>query len=852
MGKKSEGIKKECSKAKLYVGIFLSVMLIAMLAIEFIPRGVVAHSESTIVKDDSGKEMFTVPATFYDYRSDSELYSSDGKINNCENDKFDHYAFEEFNEYIADYYKNNNMSVPLYFGDFCNYDEDNKGADLTKGVPGSATYDFKWVANRANRNDYSAAVAGLVDSNLTNGNISKDGVALPYFNEEYLTSTKVNGRSIGTAVTSVMPFRLTEDNGVQYYEFNSNGGKDNIWFDNGQLKYSSNADKHGVWNAIYAMTGQGKAQGVTDGIGFFPFNNREVEGTNDDRSLLNFGFGVKMDINFKVPRGGVVKDNNGNSQDVVFDFEGDDDVWVFVDGKLVLDLGGQHKGSKGSINFNSNKLYSIANSVITNVNDDLNQGATYNKQVSLSDLGLDFTDPTEEHKITMYYMERGMIESNMKVKFNFINTDTLALEKNVDTSNVNSALVNEVKDIASNDDFDFTIEKKEGSELKPVANKNYIMSGSENSDNLITDANGKLTLKDGQQAEFIAEFKKNDIFKICEGDNDKYTTNAVIYSGDNVIKTIDGKDTGEFTFSTDNARDVFKKIIYTNKINTGSININKKLSQYAEDNINGSGDVVFSFQVKLKNIWGNNNGSEYTAYPVKYTVGGKTKTAKDGIVKIKAGETARITGIPVGTSYTIEEINIPEGYELAESNNTEGTVTVDSSKNVMFLNGTTKYNLILQKTIDNKYYKSDDKFSNNETYEDLTSCNQSFLFTINQYDLSGNYVKTFYEVISFDKNDGLTKQRVISDLPAGYYEVIEDTSWSWKYKFKNITVTPKAEQTEVKYDRKNAKVSKVYLGYKIKTTPIVEFKNALKYTNKTHDETPEGDTDIETNTLKNN
>ena len=168
MGKKSEGIKKECSRAKLYVGIFLSVMLIAMLAIEFIPRGVVAHSESTIVKDDSGNEMFTVPATFYDYRSDSELDT--GNINNYYNsNSYNHYIFESFNRKIADYYKNNNMSVPLYFGDF------------NTGKPGSATYDFKWVANRANRNDFSAAVAGLVDSNLTNGNISKDSVALPYF-----------------------------------------------------------------------------------------------------------------------------------------------------------------------------------------------------------------------------------------------------------------------------------------------------------------------------------------------------------------------------------------------------------------------------------------------------------------------------------------------------------------------------------------------------------------------------------------------------------------------------------------------------------------------------------------------
>ena len=836
MGKKSEGIRKKCSKAKLCIGIFLSVMLIAMLIIEFIPRGMIAHGESIIVKDDNGNEMFTVPATFFDYRSDSELYSSDGKINNYDGGQYDHYAFEEFNKKIAEYYKNNGMDIPLYFGDFNN------------DKPGSATYDFKWVANRANRKDYSAAVQGLVDNKLTSGNISRDGVTLPYFDEEYLTTTKINGRSIGTTVSSVMPFRLAEYDGVQYYEFNSTNGQDNIWLDNGNVKYSSNADKYGVWDAKHTMIDKEEK----DNIGFFPFNSREEEGANDSRSLLNFGFGVKMDINFKVPSGGVVKNSSGVNQDVVFEFEGDDDVWVFVDGKLVLDLGGQHKVSKGSINFNSSKFYSVTNSAITNINDDLNQGAVSNKIVSLSDLGLDFSDPTEEHTLTMYYMERGMIESNMKVRFNFINTDTLSLEKNVDTSDVNSALISDVKDIAANEDFEFTLEKKEGSEFKSVANKNYIInSSSEDSNSYMTDANGKLTLKDGQQADFIAEFKKNDILRVCETYNDKYLTNVDVYSGDKIIKSVEGTDTGEFSFSTDTGRDVFKKIVYTNKINTESININKKLAQYAADNIDGSQDTEFSFQVKLKNIWGNNNGTDYTAYPVEYTVNGVNKTANDGIIKIKAGETATITGIPVGTSYLIEEVNIPEGYELAESNNTEGTVTSDSkNKDVMFVNGNTMYELILQKTIDNKYYKSDDKFSDNETYEDLTSCNQSFLFTINQYDLAGNYVDTFYEVISFDKNDGLTKQRVIKDLPAGYYEVIEDTEWSWKYKFMNATVSPADEQTEVEYNDKNAKVSKVYLGYKIKTTPIVEFKNALKYTDKTHDETPEGDTDIETNTLK--
>lgn len=835
MGKKSEGIRKKCSRAKLYIGIFLSVMLAAMLIIEFIPKGMIAHSESIIVKDDDGNEMFTVPATFFDYKSDSELDT--GNINNYYNSSsYNHYIFEKFNKQIAEYYKSNNMSIPLYFGDF------------NTGVPGSATYDFKWVANRANRRDYSAAVQGLVDNKLIDGNISKNGVTLPYFNEDYLTSTKVNGRSIGTAISSVMPFRLAEYDGVQYYEFNSTNGQDNIWLDNENVKYSSNSSKYGVWDAKHTMVNNKES----DDIGFFPFNSREREGTNDSRSILNFGFGVKMNINFKVPSGGVVKNSSGVNQDVVFEFEGDDDVWIFIDGKLVLDLGGQHKVSKGSINFNSNKFYSVANSAITNINDDLNQNSISNKYVSLADLGLDFSDPSEEHTLTMFYMERGMIESNMKVRFNFVNTDTLALEKNVDTSDVNDALLSEVDEIASNDDFEFTLEKQDGSEFKAVANKNYIKnSNTEESNSFITDANGKLTLKDGEQADFIAEFKKNDILRVSETENDKYSTTVNVYSGDKIIKSVEGKDTGEFSFSTDTGRDVFKKVVYTNKINTGSININKKLAQYVTNNVEGSQDIEFSFQVRLKNIWGNDNGLDYTSYPLEYTVNGDTKIATDGIVKIKAGEIASITGIPVGTSYTIEEINIPEGYELAESNNTEGTVTADSSsKNVMFLNGTTKYELILQKTIDNKYYKSDDNFSNNETYEDLTSCNQSFLFTINQYDLAGNYVDTFYEVISFDKNDGLTKQRVIKDLPTGYYEVIEDTKWSWKYEFINATVSPANEQTEVEYNNKNAKVSKVYLGYKIKTTPTVEFKNALKYTDKTHEDIPEGDTDIETNTLK--
>lgn len=168
--------------------------------------------------------------------------------------------------------------------------------------------------------------------------------------------------------------------------------------------------------------------GTVGTYGFFPFNETSPAASAKN---YNYGFGTRMDMTFKLTDDGTVIDKNGNKVPIEFEFSGDDDVWVYIDGKLALDVGGEHGRVTGNLNF-ENKKATV--SKVKKSAGSLTSGENVPSNFTLSGSNSD------EHTLTLFYMERGMWESNMKITFNFPDENEFAVEKKVNTTDVNKEL----------------------------------------------------------------------------------------------------------------------------------------------------------------------------------------------------------------------------------------------------------------------------------------------------------------------------------------------------------------------------------------------------------------------------
>lgn len=435
-----------------------------------------------------------VTSTLYDYYTDYELngknrdsYDNDNAVNQR------HWVpFRQFDQAISDYYQsyvNNNTGksiiYPIYTGHFQPSDWAPKFADIasTLNLYGWSSYNIFIAANNSNfdiggKNEKkSYAFQGIVaDKRDSDGDIVMNGTTLkePHFNEEFLTGQNSKNAKLGKVYHNVeFPFTQKEvfiepeqsgqqkGKGVEYWWFDSKETSLYLRKDTNSDQLYLGNDSPGVTTAGYKSEASHNVDSASDPnkvstpYGFFPFNETT---TTISKSAVryNYGYGAKLEIPFTLTSTGTVKDDYNNEIPIRFYFSGDDDVWVFIDNQLVLDIGGAHARVSGVLEFDQrdNKKNTVTSYVsrVKNSKTD-NYGAedcdenkhetetsiTYlgttekyykNASVSIPNLS------TGKHTLTMYYMERGMWESNMAVAFNFPDNNELQVQKEVDLTNV--------------------------------------------------------------------------------------------------------------------------------------------------------------------------------------------------------------------------------------------------------------------------------------------------------------------------------------------------------------------------------------------------------------------------------
>ena len=432
-----------------------------------------------------------VTSTLYDYYTDYELNGNNRGSYDQSSPTVSHrnwVPFRQFDQALSDYYKKAKAQYPIYTGHF---QPSYPGWGYTFAAISAAlnlwglNSDFKnenrfMAINNSTINEngnkdgehYDYAYQGLVKSETSTGDATgepllkdtKDNtkVAEPHFNKAFLSGTNTKNAKLGDVYDNVaFPFTkrqiFDEDKGVDYWYFDSQDTTLYLKQDSTTEQYflkssTQNREQSRNLESDSALKTIKKNGEDVSSYGYFPFNETATAGW---ASTYNYGFGTKLQMDFTLTDDGKVETTvNGKTEktSIKFFFSGDDDVWVFIDGQLALDIGGAHGEVSGLLEFGESKKDKNKNSVTAYVSKVKTGGTSSSDQdekivktvkyngedinFCAQDTTLDDLDKGQKHTLTMYYMERGMWESNMAVAFNFPDNNELQVQKEVDLSKV--------------------------------------------------------------------------------------------------------------------------------------------------------------------------------------------------------------------------------------------------------------------------------------------------------------------------------------------------------------------------------------------------------------------------------
>lgn len=575
-------------------------------------------------------------------------------------------------------------------------------------------------------------------------------------------------------------------------------------------KYTNSSDKN--WNSSTTNTDTLEIQ-IVDSY------------TRTGSNALDYGFGIRMDMDFRVPKNGLLGDTESGSKPVTFDYSGDDDLWVYISddtghSELVLDLGGDHKMTSGKIDFSTMKA--TADFVQTNYNTETTEKPavpstevwikkdsystlylkTWNKidengnpydtyiaprgtvnykfsdgssadffRYRISDLSgaKEFTintaqttsselctlnmgsasvpgnafqindraegklaetythtnssgsqsypatgvensffggqhlDPNKTYHMTVFYIERGLIESNLKVSFTMTPvTNDLLIDKAVEIPNINNSTI--AKAVYDNDTFGYI----SSNSLDVAKGKAYTYTKqSGDTESLTLGDNGSFGLKDNESAYFVSQFKTGSNMSVNESSvssmkngtslSDRYSTKWELFDDDGNSKGSGNSTQADFKLEGEKNKNVSLELAYTNTLKTGELNIKKQVTDKSGKILDINQD--FSYQILL-DVSG---GTDYKAYPLNYTVSGTDYYTSDGTVTFSPKSTVNIKDLPIGTTYKITE-KVPEGYTCTNNNQT-GTIS-STAHTVTFKNMQSdgEGEITVNKMLDNKNY----------------------------------------------------------------------------------------------------------------------------------------------------
>ena len=441
-----------------------------------------------------------VTSTLYDYYTDYELNGNNRGSYDQSSPTVSHrnwVPFRQFDQALSDYYKDAKAEYPIYTGHFqpgggTNFSDiattlNLFGYDKFKRFMAINNSQYNEDPQNNDNNHTYYAYQGLVKDTTSTGKATGEpllkgtGAVEPHFNKEFLLGKNSKNAKLGEVYDNVaFPFTkkqiFGEDQGVDYWCFDS---KDTTLY----LKQNSEQNSDSKYflqsqsaNNRESSKNVSASSNPKDPYGYFPFNETAKPGVF---STYNYGFGTKLQMDFTLTDDGMVEtekaDGTTEKTSIKFFFSGDDDVWVFIDGQLALDVGGAHGEVSGLLEFGkadekNNSVTAYVSRVKTggtsgSDKDDKNGNSpvktvTYNKEVinfyaqgtTLNDL-----DKGKKHTLTMYYMERGMWESNMAVAFNFPDNNELQVQKKVDLSKVDEDFKNCFTDQKI---FNFTIQNQ--------------------------------------------------------------------------------------------------------------------------------------------------------------------------------------------------------------------------------------------------------------------------------------------------------------------------------------------------------------------------------------------------------